>query len=58
MICKLCEKEIAKYNQEFNSLDIAGKRMDLCRDCIDAIIKWQGKTIAKLFPTKMMKKLR
>ena len=57
MKCKLCEKEIKNYNPVFNQLKIDdSKNVDICQDCIDKFLKWQGNVIAKLFPSKVMKK--
>lgn len=57
MICKICEKKIERYDPAFNSLKIDDTQSaDICLDCIHKIISWQGGIIAKLFPTKTMKK--
>lgn len=55
--CSLCGREISRYSQELNHLEIdESHSADLCQDCIDRFIRWQGKVISRLFPTKVMKK--
>lgn len=55
--CKLCERTIANYSPEFNHLEIDETHaVDICRDCLDKIFKWQQQIYAKLFPTKASKK--
>jgi len=57
MKCKLCEKEIDHYSVEFNRMVIDDTRsVDICRDCIDTFLEWQGKKYATLFPTTAMKR--
>jgi len=57
MKCKICENEIDNYTAEFNHLVIdESHEMDICQACVDKIVKWQGKIIATLFPTKALKK--
>ncbi len=57
MKCVLCGKEITDYDPEFNHLKVDETReVDICRGCLDKIGKWQGKIMAKLFPTKAMKR--
>lgn len=58
MKCKLCEKEIQNYNQEFNQLELDNSKVEICSNCITKISKWQTKNYAKLFPTKTMKRLQ
>ncbi|MDD4353075.1 MAG: hypothetical protein PHN56_01320 [Candidatus Nanoarchaeia archaeon] len=58
MKCNLCEKEIAKYNTIFNHLIIDDNHsINICLDCSDKFIKWQGKICSIIFPTKAMKKM-
>jgi hypothetical protein len=55
--CSLCEKQIKSYSAVFNHLIIDEKHgLDICTECADKIIKWQGQKYALLFPTKNMKK--
>jgi hypothetical protein len=55
--CRLCEQAIENYNPAFNRLKINEScSVDICQDCIDKFIKWQGSIIVKLFPTKALKK--
>jgi hypothetical protein len=57
MKCKLCENEIADHNQSLAQFRIDEKNsVNICQDCADKFLKWQGSVIAKLFPTKAMKK--
>jgi len=56
--CTLCEKRIANYSPEFNHLEIDNAHsVDICRACLDKIFKWQQGIYARLFPTKVMKKI-
>ena len=57
MRCKLCEKEIENYSPELNRLRIdSSHEADICEGCIAKFRDWQGRIIAKLFPTRTMKK--
>ena len=57
MKCSLCEKDIADYSIGFNHLVIDEQHsFDICSACIDKFLKWHGKNLATLFPTKAMKK--
>ncbi|MBN2202573.1 MAG: hypothetical protein JW700_00070 [Candidatus Aenigmarchaeota archaeon] len=58
MKCKLCEKEIENYSQEFNQLVIDNSKVNICSNCLTKIAKWQTKNFAKFFPTKAMKRLQ
>lgn len=56
--CSLCEKKIENYSVEFNHLDIdEDHAVDICRECLDKIFKWQQSIYAKLIPTKLMKNM-
>ncbi|MFA5764119.1 MAG: hypothetical protein WC915_04875 [archaeon] len=58
MNCKLCESDITNYSIEFNHLKInQTHEIDLCEDCIEKFTKWRQEKIARLFPTKNMKRL-
>lgn len=58
MKCTLCGNKINGYNTEFNHLEIDKTHSaDFCSDCINKFMHWQQTKIAKLFPTKIMKKL-
>jgi hypothetical protein len=58
MNCKLCEGQIKNYNLEFNHLKIdETHEVDLCEECIEKFTKWRQKVLARLFPTKMMRKI-
>ncbi len=58
MNCSLCEKPIENYSTTFNHLKIDEKhKIDLCQNCVEKITNWQQEIIAKLFPTKTMKKI-
>ncbi|MFA6072595.1 MAG: hypothetical protein WC758_00580 [Candidatus Woesearchaeota archaeon] len=57
MNCKLCDKEILNYSSKFNHLKIDEScSVDICSNCIDKVVDWQGSVVAKLFPTKSLKK--
>ena len=57
MKCYLCEKAIKDYDANFNHLMIdENHSIDICPECVDKFVKWQGKIYAALFPTKAMKK--
>ena len=58
MKCTLCDKSINNYSAEFNHLEIDKiHSVDFCAGCIEKIMKWQQTKIAKLFPTKIIKKV-
>ena len=57
MDCSLCKKPIENYSREAHNIAMAGSCLaDICDDCADRIVKWQGKRLARMFPTKAMKK--
>ena len=57
MQCKLCEKDIEPYDARFHHLVLdENNAVDICQACIDKFVKWQGKMLAVLFPTKALKK--
>jgi hypothetical protein len=57
MKCVLCGQPIKNYNEEFHRLKIDDScSADICQDCIDKFMRWQGSKIAKLFPTRALKK--
>jgi ribosome-binding protein aMBF1 (putative translation factor) len=56
MKCKLCDEEIKNYDSSFHNVQIDDKSVDICSDCMDAIVKWQGQIYSKLYPTKTLKK--
>jgi hypothetical protein len=57
MDCRLCGREIRRYNPEFNRFIIEKDiYANLCEDCIKKFTDWRAKNIAKLFPTAAMKK--
>ena len=57
MNCKLCESYIKNYSPEFNHLKIdQTHEIDVCEECIEKFTNWRQKILAKLFPTKTMKK--
>jgi hypothetical protein len=59
MKCSLCGKEILDYSTEINHMEGCGScGAEICQDCIDSMVKWQGKKMAKLFPTKAMKRFQ
>ena len=57
MNCKLCESTIKNYSIEFNHLKIdQTHEIDVCEACVEKFMKWRQEIIARLFPTKTMKK--
>jgi hypothetical protein len=57
MKCALCGKNIENYDTVLHRLKIDDTcSIDICQECIDKFVKWQGIKYAKLFPTKSMKK--
>ena len=55
--CNLCEKIINRYDAKFHHLKIdESHSIDICPECLDKIVKWQGSIYANLFPTKTLKK--
>ena len=57
MKCNLCNQPIKDYDTEFHHLKIDDSRaVDICPECIDKFVKWQGSKYAKLFPTRALKK--
>lgn len=59
MKCRLCERPIQNYIPSYHHLKIDDAHSaDLCPDCIEKIMKWQGGIYADLFPTKASKKRR
>ena len=58
MNCVLCDKTIANYSSALHNLRIDDARaVDICDECIRKFVRWHGEKLAKLFPTKAMKKL-
>ena len=57
MMCSLCEQEIDGYSVEFNHLAIdEGHAVEICSKCIDKFLDWHANNLARMFPTKAMKK--
>ncbi len=58
MNCVLCEKPIKDYSPVFNQLQIDERRsVDVCKDCTEKFLRWQGEKLAALFPSKTMKRM-
>lgn len=57
MKCHLCEKPIQNYHPALHHLTIDDSHgVDICQNCIDTFLKWQGRVFANLFPTRALKK--
>jgi ribosomal protein L16/L10AE len=57
MKCNLCEKEIENYSSQFNHFEIDEMHsIEICRNCLEKMMKWRQGIYAKLFPTKIFKK--
>ena len=53
----LCNKPIQNYDSTSHHLKIdESHEVDICQECIDKFVKWQGSIISRLFPTKALKK--
>ena len=58
MKCNLCNQPITNYDPAFHHLMINDScAVDICSECIDKFVKWQGSIYKNLFPTKAMKKM-
>jgi len=58
MNCILCEEHIKNYFPEFNHFKIDNAHeIDVCEECIEKFTKWRQEVLARLFPTKTMKKM-
>ncbi len=57
MNCTLCQREIEQYNPSLHHVELEALFADICNNCEDRLLKWHGEKLAKLFPTKTMKKL-
>ena len=58
MDCALCNASIDKYDPAFHHLKIDEHHaVDICQECIDTFVKWQGSKYAALFPTRALKKM-
>ncbi|MFH1399934.1 MAG: hypothetical protein ABIH41_00295 [Nanoarchaeota archaeon] len=56
--CALCGETIDQYDPALHRLRIKDDAfVDICPPCIDAFTAWQSKVLARLFPTKAMKKI-
>lgn len=57
MMCSLCNRSIKSYDPRFHHLVIDdASSVDICPDCIDKFIIWQGSIIRNIFPTNTLKK--
>jgi hypothetical protein len=57
MKCNLCDQPIKDYNPAFHHLKIDDSHaVDICPECTDKFVRWQGSIIKDLFPTKALKK--
>jgi len=57
MKCHICGQPIRDYQHTLHHVTInESVGVDMCQDCVDKIIRWQGSIYAKLFPTTAMKK--
>ena len=59
MRCALCNGTIERYDPAFHHLKLDEQHeADICERCIDKFLKWQSGILAKLFPSKAMKRMR
>jgi len=57
MKCNLCNQLIMNYDPLFHHLKIDDSHgVDICSECVDKFVKWQGSIITNLFPTRALKK--
>lgn len=55
--CALCRRPIADHRPDVHGLRLpAGRVVDLCEECVRAVVTWQGERLARLFPTRAMKR--
>ncbi|MFH1811746.1 MAG: hypothetical protein ABIJ09_23605 [Pseudomonadota bacterium] len=58
MKCALCQEPIEDYCVELHQLKLnEHKAADICDACARKFITWHGEKLAKLFPTKAMKRM-
>jgi hypothetical protein len=59
MTCTLCEQPIEPYRAELHQLHLTEERtVYLCDACAQRLLTWQGERLARLFPTRALKRLR
>jgi hypothetical protein len=57
MKCNLCGQPIKDYDPAFHHLKLDDSHSaEICPECSDRFVKWQGSKYLKLFPTSAMKK--
>ena len=58
MNCALCQEPIDNYSVELHQLKIdEGRAADICDACSHKFVAWHGQKLAKLFPTRAMKRM-
>lgn len=56
MKCSLCGKAIEGYEPGRHHLDLEeGRSAEPCQACVEAVMKWQARRLAKVFPTQALK---
>lgn len=57
MRCSLCEQPIDHHSPEIHTLRLHADRVvELCDACTRAILDWQVEKLARLFPTRALKR--
>ena len=56
-VCALCSEEISPYSKELHHVVLdANKEVDICDRCSTRLADWHAEKLARLFPTKQMKR--
>jgi hypothetical protein len=56
--CSLCSAPIADYVPALHHLRLPNQaEVDICDACSKALAEWHAEKLARLFPTRQMKKL-
>jgi protein-arginine kinase activator protein McsA len=59
MQCALCQESIEDYSVELHQLKLDEQRaVHICDACSRKFVAWHGQKLAKLFPTKAMKRMQ
>ncbi len=58
MTCTLCQQPIERYSAELHRLHLDEEvAVDICDACAHKLVKWHAEKLARLFPTRTMKRL-
>ena len=57
MRCTLCEQPIDNHSPDMHTLRLTTDRvLEICDACARAILDWQAEKLARLFPTRALKR--